>query len=297
MITILMLPELEGIPRPLVERFHLDALPFHQRHAGVTQLMSLTGRRALVTGGGGGGLGQACCHRLASLGAAVAVCDVDVDAAQRVAGAVGDRWGVETTVVSGSVSVWAEAKACIDQTLVDLGGLDVLVNNAGGVFGRQFGPFAGLSRESADSLVRRNLLGTMYSTRAALDWMLPAGSGRIINIASEGGKVAMRDIALYNACKAGVIGFTRSLAHEVGPHGVSVVAVCPGVMMSEGLLALLQKEGADAAVRSIEHGYERTTIGRASLPEEVANMVAFLATDAASFVHGTAVSVGGGLSG
>ena len=75
-----------------------------------------------------------------------------------------------------------------------------------------------------------------------------------------------------------------------------MVAVCPGVMMSDRLLALLQKEGADAAARSIEHGFAATTLGRASLPEEVANMVAFLAGEAGSFVHGTAVSVGGGLS-
>lgn len=286
---------MERIPPSLVERFRLDRLPFHQKARGLVDLMGMEGRRVLVTGGGGGGLGQACCHKLASLGAAVAVFDVDHDAAERVCAEVRARWSVEATAVVGSVASWDDCRRAVAQVVADLGGLDVLVNNAGGVFGSQFGPFARISERSAAALIDRNLLGTLYCTRAALDVMLPAGSGRIINIASEGGKVGMPDIGLYNACKAGIIGFTRSLAHEVGPLGVSPVAVCPGVMISDGLLQVLQKEGADAAVRSIEHGFTRSTIGRASLPEEVANMVAFLATEAGAYVHGTAVSVAGGL--
>jgi 3-oxoacyl-[acyl-carrier protein] reductase len=255
----------------------------------------LDGRRVAVTGGGGLGLGQACCHQLASLGAAVAVIDVDGPAAERVAAAIAERWGVDAVAVVGSISSWDEASRAVSDAVQALGGLDVLVNNAGGLFGRQFGAFSRIGESSVRALIDRNLLGTMFCTRAALDVMVPAGSGRIINIASEGGRTGMRDIGLYSACKAGVIAFTRSLAHEVGPLGISTVAVCPGVMMHDGLLALLRKAGAEAAVRSIDEGFRRTTLGRPSLPEEVANMVAFLAGDAGAFVHGTSVSVGGGM--
>jgi 3-oxoacyl-[acyl-carrier protein] reductase len=288
--------ELAGIPAELISRFRLDRLPFQQIPERLTNLISLEGVRALVTGGGGIGLGQAICHRLAGEGASVAVFDFDSERASEVADDVRQRWGVDAIAVAGSVARWSDAHRAVSETVGALGGLDVLVNSAGGVFGRQFGPFARLSHQSVATLIERNVLGTIYCTRAALDWMVPAGRGRIINIASEGGKVGMRDIGLYNACKAAVIGLTSSLARELAGSGVSPVAVCPGVMMSAGLLRLLQKDGADAAAQSIESGFARSTIGRASLPEEVANVVAFLASEAGSYVHATAVSVGGGLS-
>jgi 3-oxoacyl-[acyl-carrier protein] reductase len=287
---------LANVPAELISRFRLDQLPFDQKGKRLSDLVDLRGQRALVTGGGGVGLGQAICHRLAGQGASIAVFDVDEESASEVVEALRRRWNCEAAAVIGSVGSWAATRRAIADTVAALGGLDILVNNAGGVFGRQFGPFAAISRTSAASLIERNLLGTMYCTHAALEVMLPARRGRIINIASEGGKAGMRDIGLYNACKAGVIAFTRGLARELAQSGVSPVAVCPGVMMSDGLFALLQKEGADAATRSIEEGFARSTIGRPSLPEEVANVVAFLASDAGSYIHATAVSVGGGLS-
>jgi NAD(P)-dependent dehydrogenase (short-subunit alcohol dehydrogenase family) len=296
MVNVSEVDPLAGIPRRLVDRFNLDRMPFDQRDASVRDLLDLTGVRVAVTGGGGVGLGRACCQKLAALGAAVGVIDIDAESAEQVAADLRRRLGVRAVAVVGSVSVWADAQRVIAASADALGGLDVLINNAGGLFGRQFGPFARLNEQSATSLIERNLLGTMYCTRAALDIMVPHRSGRIINISSEGGRSAMRNIGLYSACKAGVIGFTRSLAHEIGPLGVSTVAVCPGVMMHDGLLKVLTKEDAEAAVRSIEEGFDRTTLGRPSLPDEVANMVAFLATPAGGFVHGTAVSVGGGMS-
>ena len=287
---------LDGVPFEFIERFQLDRMPFEQRGESMLGFLDLTGVRAAVTGGGGIGLGRACCVKLASLGASVAVLDVDRDGAERVATELRERWGVDAVAVVGSITEWDDVERMIQETVDALGGLDLLVNNAGGLFGRQFGPFAELREASARGLIERNLVGTMHCSRAALDVMVPTGAGRIINISSEGGKSAMRNIGLYSACKAGVISFTRSLAHEVGPLGVSVVAVCPGVMMHDGLLQVLAKEGADAAVSSIDDGFRRTTLGRPSLPDEVANMVAFLASPAGAFVHGTAVSVGGGMS-
>jgi 3-oxoacyl-[acyl-carrier protein] reductase len=127
--------------------------------------------------------------------------------------------------------------------------------------------------------------------------MLERGKGRIINVASEGGRVAMRDIAVYGATKAAVISFTSNLATEVGPAGVKVVAVCPAIMISEERMRLLSsKEDDDRMVATYRYAISRTSLGRASTPDEVANVIAYLATDAASYIHGTAISVGGGMS-
>jgi 3-oxoacyl-[acyl-carrier protein] reductase len=124
--------------------------------------------------------------------------------------------------------------------------------------------------------------------------MLPQHKGRIISIASEAAKIGMAGNVVYSASKAAVMAFTRNLAHEIGPEGVSIVAVCPGLMINERLLNLW---ASDATVgRALDDSLNRSTIGRAAIPDEIASMVAFLASDAGAYVHGTAVSVGGGLS-
>jgi len=134
----------------------------------------------------------------------------------------------------------------------------------------------------------------MYMTKAVLEVMLPQGHGRIINISSEGGKMGMVGLAAYNSCKAAIIGFTRNLATEVGPQGVSLVAVCPAIMVTDATLQ--QGHFGSSLDGPMGESFKRSSIGRASLPDEVASVVAFLASDAGAYVHGTAVSVGGGAS-
>jgi len=286
---------LSDIPISVVEQFHLDRLPFEQTEKRTDQVMSLAGRRAVVTGGGGGDLGQAIVHRLAGMGAHVAALDLDQDAAAAVADDAAQRWGAEVFALKADVTDWADIHRAIAEASERMGGVDVLVNNAGGAL-KLHGPFVDQPPEAMRRVIDLNFVGLLYATRAALSVMLPRDRGRIINIASEGGKMSLDGLAVYNSCKSAVIGFTRNLARELRETQVSSVAVCPGVMVGPHALARLGSAQLTASRAALEHSFDQLTAGRFSLPEEVGNVVAFLASDAGAYVHGTAVSVGGGLS-
>jgi 3-oxoacyl-[acyl-carrier protein] reductase len=274
-------------------RFGVDRLPVSQIHQRVSDLVGLTGVRALVTGGGGKNLGQAIVHRLAGAGAQVVVADLDGESAISVAEDAADRWTARTFAVSGDTTDWDGAHAVVGETCRLLGGIDLLVNNVGGGAGE----FATMDRARIQQVIATTLLSTLYATRAALDVMLPAGRGCIVNISSEGSRMTGPNISLYNSLKAGVNGFTRNLAAEVGPKGVRVVGVAPGMMLGEGLVETLRHpEGFESRLASMEESLTRISVGRCCLPEEVANMVVFLASDAGAHVHGTTISVGGGMS-
>jgi len=277
----------------LLAELGVDRLPYDQRDKRVTELMDLTGKVAVVTAGGGPSLGQAIVHRLAGLGATVAVLDRDEAAAISVAGAAAKRWGGQTLPLKTDVTSWDDVARAIAAIVARFGRIDIWVNNVGGI--ARMAQFAQFTKDEIDFDVGLNLKGLLYCTRQVLDIMLPQGGGRIINISSEGGKTRNRGISVYNSCKSGIIGFTRNLAHELKGTGVSTVCVCPGIMLTDAVIAgmrALPEENEDATAESIL----RSTAGRASLPEEVANMVAFLASEAGSYVEATAVSVGGGLT-
>ena len=223
--------------RDLLKEIRADRLPSAVKTKRVGELMDLRGRRAIVTGAGGPGLGQACAHRLAGQGAAVAVVDLSEEGARRVAAEVEARWGGRAVAIQGNVFDWAEAHRIVRQSCERLGGIDVLVNNVGG---GPAGPFARQTQEEIDLAVDMTLRGTLYCTRAVLDVMIPQRSGRIINVSSEGGRIGMKNLAVYNAAKSGVIGFTRNLAHEVAEHGIYVLGVCPGIMLHETLKEILR---------------------------------------------------------
>jgi NAD(P)-dependent dehydrogenase (short-subunit alcohol dehydrogenase family) len=293
---------LEGVPPEVIGAYRLDRLPLDRPRRAMADLLRLDGKVALVTGSGGQGLGNAIAHRLAEAGASVAVLDVDAQAASAAADELSGTWGVAARPFVANVGDWAQAHQAVQAVVDQWGTVDVLVNNAGGsgsvgTDGRTLqgsGSFASLSKEDIDLTVTVNLTGVMYMTRAVLGPMLSRRSGRIINISSEGGKIGMAGGVPYNSCKAALIGFTRNLAHEVGPEGISVVALCPGVMVTERLVRRgafpASSDGSFAAL------LRRTTLGRFSIPDEVASAVAFLASEAGSYIHGTAVSVGGGLA-
>ncbi|HWE70722.1 MAG TPA: SDR family NAD(P)-dependent oxidoreductase [Acidimicrobiales bacterium] len=285
---------LQGVPASVVERFGLDRLPFAQRGSSLHDLIDLGGIRAVVTGGGGESLGQAICSRLAGLGARVAVLGTTASRTKAVAGRITAAGGEAFSVVA-DVTDWDGIHTAMDGVAQRLGGIDLLVNNAGGSL-RTHGPFVGLSNQDIDRVIAVNLSGVLYSIRAALTHMIPAGAGRVINVASEGGKTGMRNLAVYNASKAGALGATRNLAHELPEYGVSIVAVCPGIMVGPYTIERFRDLDGRPGARTIDETMNRISLGRVSLPEEVANMVAFLASPAGAYVHGTAVSVGGGIS-
>lgn len=294
--------DLGGVPAEVVEAYHLDRLPLDRPLTSTADLLRLDGQVALITGGGGNGLGNAICHRLAEQGAAVAVMDVDPASAEAAAEDLAATWGTETLGIVGNVADWDSAHEVVLQATDRFGTVDLLVNNAGGSGSigttgdklQRRTTFTSMERRDIEITVAVNLLGVIHMTKAALDVMVPNGRGRILNIASEGAKVGAPDLPVYSACKAAVVALTRNLAHELGPQGITVAAVCPAIMVSERLLT----SGALSPTLDGPMGshFRRSTIGRMSLPDEVASMVAFLASDAGSYVHGTAVSVGGGFS-
>jgi len=282
------------VTEKLVEQLGFDRLPDSIRGKTVGALIDLRGRVAFVTGAGGTGLGRAIADRLASQGATVAVVDLDQAGAISAAAEIAERWKVTALPIQCDVTNAESAQAAVKTCVAELGSLDILVNDVGG--GGPRGLFETNSIEAIDAGVRLNFLSQLYCTRAALDHMVPKRAGSIICIASDGGKVGMPGLAVYNACKAAIIGFVRNLVFEVSRYGIRVNAVCPGIMLLPQMLERVRSspEGA-AETFTLEYALGRVPLGRGGLPEEVANVVAFLASDAASYVQGAAYSVGGGM--
>ncbi len=169
-----------------------------------------------------------------------------------------------------------------------LGAIDVLVNNAGW---DRMEPFVESSPETWDLVLAINLRGPIAVTRAVLAQMVERGSGRIVSIASDAGRVGSSGEAVYSGAKAGIMGFSRTIAREVARHGINVNTVCPGPTNT----ALLQGE-AERNPNLVKALARAIPFGRPAEPEEIAAAVAFLASDDAAFITGQALSVSGGLT-
>ncbi len=246
--------------------------------------MRLEGRAALVTGGGSG-IGAATCRRLAAEGARVAVTDVNPDTAQTVAAEL-DGAAYELDVRST-----ASIAAAVEAAERALGPLDVLVNNAGY---DEFGFFARTEEAMWDRVLAVNLRGTIAVTHAVLAGMQERRRGRIVNVASEAGRVGSRGSAIYSAAKAGVIGFTKTVAREAARYEVTANAVAPGPIETPLLMAAPEQLG-EMGERLVKGMVSMTQLGRLGQPDEVATAIAFLASDDASYVTGETLGVSGGL--
>jgi 3-oxoacyl-[acyl-carrier protein] reductase len=285
---------INALPPEVRAHFRLDAQTVDHAALPLPALLDLTDRTVLVTGGAGADLGSALCRRLADQGATIGVLDVDSTAVAAVVSELGRRTGRPAVPLIADVSDWDAVHRAVDEFAAQGGRIDILVNNAGGGFGTH-GSFATKSRRDIDVVVATNLVGVLYATHAALDHMRARRAGRIITIASEGGRMAMRDLAVYNTCKAGVIAFMRNLAREVGADGISTVSVCPGGLLAPKLVERMSAWPAPLA-SAIDQGFAGTPLGRFGTPDEVAVTVAFLASAAGALVSGTEVSVSGGQS-
>jgi 3-oxoacyl-[acyl-carrier protein] reductase len=278
-----------------------ERIPLHTIDMRVTDVMSLKGKRAIVTGGAGINLGQAIVNRLAGLGADVAVVDqkpqqaADYQVAfgrqpgpdaETLAATVAERWGVKAIGIYGNALDWDGIQSVMAEVNDRLGGIDILVNSA---FDTMIGDLATAPRAEIDRAIAGTLAGPIYACRSALDYMIPQGYGRIVNIGSEASRTALPNLGMYGTCKAGLQAYNRFLGKEVARHGVFVNGVNPGSMWGPN------RELIDDTWEGLyDHG--RTAIQRYELPEEVANMVAFLASDAASCICGVTVDMGGGMS-
>ena len=241
--------------------------------------MRLEGRKALVTGGASG-IGAAIAARLSADGAEVWVADINAEGAAGIAGEVAGH-PLELDVTDHA--------ACL-AAIGEIGTLDVLVNNAGI---DEFGFFTQTTPEQWQRVIAINLLGVMNCTHAALPAMQAAGYGRIVSISSEAGRVGSKGSAAYSAAKAGVIGFTKVIARENGRYAITANAIAPGPI--ETPLLMGAKEFGEIGEKLIDNMRASTQLGRLGKPEEVADAVAFLASDEATYVTGETLGVSGGL--
>jgi 2-hydroxycyclohexanecarboxyl-CoA dehydrogenase len=247
--------------------------------------MRLEGRIALVTGGASG-IGAATCRRLAAEGARVAVTDLNLEPAEELATELGGA-AFELDVRST-----ASVGAALEALERDLGPPDVLVNNAGY---DEFGFFTGTDEGLWDRVLAVNLRGVIAVTHAVLPGMQERGRGRIVNVASEAGRVGSHGSAVYSAAKGGVIGFTKAVARESARYGITCNAVAPGPIETPLLMAAPEQLG-ELGQKIVKTMVGSTALRRLGQPEEVAATIVFLASDDASYVTGQALGVSGGLA-
>ncbi len=246
----------------------------------------LAGRVALVTGAGSG-IGRAIALRLARDGAATAFTDLNIAAARAAADAANAHGGRAIAValdVTDAASV-AEAVATVER---ELGGIDVLVNNAGW---DKIEPFLQSEPETWERIIAINLKGTFHCCKAVLPGMIARGRGAVVSIASDAGRVGSTGEAVYSATKGGIIAFTKTLAREMARHQINVNCVCPGPTETPLLASLTASNPrlGDALQRAIPWG-------RLGQPEDIAGAVAFLAGPDAAYITGQTLSVSGGLT-
>ncbi len=240
--------------------------------------------KVVVVTGAGRGMGRAISERLAAEGARVAVTDVDGDSAEETAKALDRAAGFRLDITDA-----AEVGARIDEITRDLGPIDALVNNAGW---DRMAPFLQTDENLWDRIIDINLRGPIRMTRAVLPQMVERGAGRIVNISSDAGRVGSTGEAVYSACKAGIIGFGKTLAREMARHNITVNALCPGPTDTP-LLRAMVGEGHEKLIDSLKRAIPMGRLGR---PDDVAGAVAFLVSDDAGFITGQTLSVSGGLT-
>ncbi|GAC1695948.1 MAG: 3-oxoacyl-[acyl-carrier-protein] reductase [Candidatus Limnocylindrales bacterium] len=244
----------------------------------------LSGRTALVTGAGRG-IGRATAVRLAADGARVAINFKGNHAAAQETKALVTAAGSEAMLVQGDVSQEADADRVVKEALAFGGGkLDILVNNAGIT---RDNLLLRMSLEEWDAVVDLNLRGTFLVTKAAMRPMMKARGGRIVNVASIAGVSGNAGQANYSAAKAGIIGFTKTVAREMASRNITANAVAPGFIPTD-LTSIVPQAVQDALLKQVP-------LGRFGTVEDVANAIAFLVSDEAAYITGQVLVVDGGL--
>jgi len=253
----------------------------------------LAGRHAIVTGGGRG-IGVAIAESLASRGAVLSLLGRTASTLESTARRLADEHGVQVGVATVDIADEASVVAAIARCVAERGAAAILVNNAG------IAPAAPFLKSDAKlwrEVLDVDLMGAVHTSRAALPAMLEAGSGRIVNIASTAGITGMAYVTAYCAAKHALVGFTRALAIETARKGITVNAVCPGYtetdIVGDALANITTKTGRsrDEALASLVAHNPQARLIR---PEEVAETVAWLCSDAAASVTGQSIVVAGG---
>jgi NAD(P)-dependent dehydrogenase (short-subunit alcohol dehydrogenase family) len=258
----------------------------------LADLLSLKGRAAVVTGGARG-IGLATAYRLAEAGAAVAVADVDRAAAEKAAAEIAEVHGGTAVGVELDVTDPASIEAAFARMVAELSGLDILVNNAG-IF--PIFPVLPMPDEEWDRVMRTNLYGSFYCAREAGRHMTRSGQGGVIvNMVSvQAFKAGTAGLAHYTTSKGALVALTKALAVELGPFGIRVLGVAPTVVDTPGLQANMPIFQASGVSDVIEMVSNQLPLGRTAVPDDVARVVLFAASDLAILMTGDILAVDAG---
>jgi NAD(P)-dependent dehydrogenase (short-subunit alcohol dehydrogenase family) len=255
--------------------------------------MRFKDRVAIVTGGGAG-IGRSVCVNMVKEGAKVVVADINQAAAQETADSI-KKEGGDALAIKTDVTQRPDAQAMADAALKTYGKIDILVNNAGTDIK---GAITELTEKTWDTLMDINLKGVFLCTQAVSHSMIEQQYGRIVNISSMAGKTGEPLTSPYCATKFGVIGFTQSIALELGKHNITVNAVCPGPVDTD---LIRQSVAQSAKIKGMapedflqEFFINPTPLGRIAQPVDIARAVIFLASDDAEFITGSTLNVSGG---
>ena len=247
----------------------------------------LKGKVAVVTGGGGG-IGSATCRRFAEEGAKVAVLDIDLESAQAVAASIPDS---DTLALRVDITNLENVEQSIEQTEQQLGSVDILINNAGWDV---FRPFLKTDPTFWRKVIDINLVGVLNMHHVVLPGMVKRGYGRVVSVSSDAGRVGSSGESVYAACKAGMIGFARTLAREHARQGITFNVVCPGP--TDTALFSSYSEGAGDPEKLRNAMQRAVPMGRIGTPDDLPGAIAFLASDDAAYITGQVISVSGGLT-
>ena len=246
--------------------------------------MGMLNEKVAIVTGAGRGIGRGIVEKLAALGARVVISDIDEGSAQETARDIGSQAVGLRVDVTSKASVEAMVKEVMDH----FGRVDVLVNNAGW---DKVGPFLESDESDWEKVIAINLYGMLHCCKAVLPVMVAQGSGKVVNIGSDAGRVGSSGEAVYSATKGGVIAFTKTLAREMARYKINVNCVCPGPADTP----LFAELGQDQP-RLREALEKAIPWRRLARPEDIANAVAFLVSDEAEYITGQTLSVSGGLT-
>jgi 2-hydroxycyclohexanecarboxyl-CoA dehydrogenase len=245
-------------------------------------------RRCAIVTGAGSGIGRAIAHRLAAEGLPVAVVDLDKDSAQGVTEEIVSQHGEAVALGGVDVSVRAQVDEAVSRTRAELGPVLVLVNNAG-ISG--FKEFLKINDESWNRIMAVNLSGPFYFAQAVLPDMIAARWGRIVNISSSSAQSGQQYMVHYASSKAGLIGFTKALALEFAPLGITVNTIPPGFVDTPMLRASEQRGLLGG---SVDETAQRIPVRRPGRPEDIAATCSFLVSEDAGYITGQVIGVNGG---
>jgi NAD(P)-dependent dehydrogenase (short-subunit alcohol dehydrogenase family) len=248
-------------------------------------MYNMSGRVGIVTGAGGG-IGREIARRLTREGMVIAVLDRDSAAAEAAAAEIGGL------ALAADVTSPEEVSLAVDTVLARLQRIDVLVNNAGIAW---MGPAMDMPIEALQAMLRVNVEGVFIVSRAVLPHMMASRSGSIVNLASWAGKTGNAFFAGYSASKFAVIGLTQALAREMAPHGIRVNAICPGIVVDTAMRTAIEAQQRHHGLPETAERANSIPVGRLSVPDDVARIAAFLASDEASYMTGEAINLSGGL--